>query len=223
VSLWVRGVPLTFEQDAALRAADPVRNGSGTGSTANSARRLAERLAAQDAGRARAREGDLLHQAGCMLYWAEGAKSTNAVAFSNSDPHMIRFFVGFLREACGVDEAAIVLTVNCHLGAGLTVQDIQKWWLEQAGLPERCLRKATVDRVSRASQTRGRFVPFGTARISVHSTRLVQEIYGAIQAYAEFERPDWLLTPRTKDCVRRPAPGEWSGRWRRLPLRGSVG
>ena len=36
--------------------------------------------------------------AGCMLYWAEGAKERNVVKFANSDAAMVRFFVRFLRE-----------------------------------------------------------------------------------------------------------------------------
>jgi hypothetical protein len=33
---------------------------------------------------------------------------------------------------------------------------------------------------------------YGTARLCVHSTFLVQSIYGAIQEYAGFDRPEWL-------------------------------
>ena len=33
---------------------------------------------------------------------------------------------------------------------------------------------------------------YGTAALSVHSTYLVQSIYGAIQEYGGFERPEWL-------------------------------
>jgi hypothetical protein len=35
-------------------------------------------------------------------------------------------------------------------------------------------------------------LPFGTATLSVSSTRIVQSIYGAIQEYGGFERPEWL-------------------------------
>lgn len=36
-----------------------------------------------------------LHLAGCMLYWAEGAKSRNTIEFANSDPNMVRLFCRF--------------------------------------------------------------------------------------------------------------------------------
>jgi hypothetical protein len=35
-------------------------------------------------------------------------------------------------------------------------------------------------------------LPYGTCRLVVHDTALVQSIYGAIQEYAGFDRPEWL-------------------------------
>ena len=35
-------------------------------------------------------------------------------------------------------------------------------------------------------------LPYGTARLAMHSTFIVQSIYGAIQEYAGFARPEWL-------------------------------
>lgn len=39
---------------------------------------------------------------------------------------------------------------------------------------------------------RGHVLPYGTARLAVHSTFIVQSIYGAIQEYACVARPEWL-------------------------------
>jgi hypothetical protein len=44
----------------------------------------------------------MLHQAGCMLYWAEGSKARNTLKFANSDRQMVRFFRHFLTDALGV-------------------------------------------------------------------------------------------------------------------------
>jgi hypothetical protein len=35
-------------------------------------------------------------------------------------------------------------------------------------------------------------LPYGTGRLSVHSTDVIQSIYGAIQEYAGIDRPEWL-------------------------------
>jgi hypothetical protein len=33
---------------------------------------------------------------------------------------------------------------------------------------------------------------YGTCRLVVHRTRVVQSLYGSIQEYGRFERPEWL-------------------------------
>ena len=46
---------------------------------------------------------------------------------------------------------------------------------------------------SKYSQKKRRnMLPFGTCKVSVHRTQIVQTIYGAIQEYGGFERPEWL-------------------------------
>jgi hypothetical protein len=35
-------------------------------------------------------------------------------------------------------------------------------------------------------------LPYGTCRISVHDVRIAQHLYGAIQEYGGFSRPEWL-------------------------------
>jgi hypothetical protein len=137
-----------------------------------------------------ARIDEPLHQAGCMLYWAEGSKSRNSLAFVNSDDEMMRFFLRFLR-LLDVPDERIRLSVNVHLGNGLTLEQIEAWWLERLDLPRSCLRKATVNHASSASKRLRKPLVYGTARLTVNSTRLVQSIYGAIQEYAGIERPEW--------------------------------
>ena len=193
VSRWTRDIELTAEQQEQLRLANPRFNAQlrGQGGRRRSAR--AAREAAQVDGRERARNHDVLHAKGCMLYWAEGSKSRNVVVLTNSDPDLHRLFLGFLRSCYEVPDGKVALSVNCHLGNGLSVADIESWWLARLNLPPSCLRKATVNRPSGASALRrGHVLPFGTARIAVCDTRIVQSIYGAIQEYAGIDRPEWL-------------------------------
>jgi hypothetical protein len=187
----LRDVPLTPDQRAALDAANPVLNGQMAG-----ARRIAEnakaaRVRAQAHGRELARRGDPLHQAGCMLYWAEGSKNRNKVIFTNSDVSMVQFFLRFLRECYGLADEAMTLSLNVHLGNGLSLDEIERWWLAALELPSTCLRTAAVNRVSRSSLGKRPPLVHGTARLAVGSTFVVQSIYGAIQAYGEFERAAW--------------------------------
>ncbi len=187
-SVWVAGVPLTDEQRRRLaQLSDRQRAGLRT----RVVRARQARLDAQDLGRMVAKVDEPLHWAGCMLFWAEGSKKRNGVAFTNSDVDMMRFFLRFLRECYDVPDDRVRLCVNCFLGNGLTLAEIQGWWLERLDLPASCLTKATVNRPSRASKGVRRPLLHGTARLTVSSTTLVQSIYGAIQEYAGIERPEW--------------------------------
>jgi hypothetical protein len=128
-----------------------------------------------------------------MLYWAEGSKSRTTVQFVNSDPSMVRFFAGFLRTYYDVPDDAF--RVDCNLFADHLERqrEIEEFWLDTLGLPASCLRKSTVNVYSKHSQKkRKNKLPYGTVRVCVHSTRIVQSIYGSIQEYGGFERPEWL-------------------------------
>ena len=92
---------------------------------------------------------------GCMLHWAEGSKDRNRVVFTNSDPEMLRAFLRFLRflrGPCEVSDERIGLSINCHLNNGLSLAEIEAWWLAELGLPASALRAATVNRPSSASR-----------------------------------------------------------------------
>jgi hypothetical protein len=193
VSRWVRHVELTPRQREALAAASRQAAGRLQGAAARRDRAREWRRAAQEHGRSRARVAEPLHVEGCMLYWAEGSKLRNVVAVTNADPDLLRVFVLFLRRCYAVPLDALTLSVNCHLGNGLAVREIEDWWLARLGLPRPALRAATVNRPSRASRgRRGNVLPYGTARVCLYSTFVVQSIYGAIQEYAGIDRPEWL-------------------------------
>lgn len=193
VSRWVRDIELSPEQAAKLAALDPARNGRLLGMQRSVERRRAERLAAQEHGRALARIGAPLHREGCMLHWAEGSKRRNAAELVNADPDLLRTFVDMLRECYGIASGQLTFSVNCFLGNGLTLEEIEAWWLDRLDLPRSCVRRGAVNRVSSASKRRRhRVLVHGTARVAVHSTFVVQSIYGAIQEYAGFDRPGWL-------------------------------
>src|SRR5512133_1082631 len=75
VSLWVRDIELTAEQQARLRFLNPAYNRQLSGQAVYAEQCRARRREAQQGGRVRAGEGDTLHVACCMLYWAEGWKN----------------------------------------------------------------------------------------------------------------------------------------------------
>ena len=140
-----------------------------------------------------ARRGDRVHAAGCMLFWAEGSRHRNVVRFTNSDPQMVAFFVAFLRRYFAPDDDSI--TVYCNLFADHLERqtEIEQFWLDRLALPRSSLRKSAVNVYSKHSQKkRKNKLPYGTCRVVVHDTRIVQSLYGSIQEYAGFDRPEWL-------------------------------
>jgi AcrR family transcriptional regulator len=192
VAVWVRDIELTDAQLARLADANPALNRQRAGTARWSEICRERRRTWQADGRARAREGDPLHHAGCMLFWAEGTKQRNNAILTNADPDLLLVFRRFLRDCYEVEDERIAFSVNCFLGNGLAVDEIEDHWLDVLHLPRGCLRASTVNRPSSASRRRGRTLVHGTGRLAVSSTAVVQSIYGAIQEYAGIDRPEWL-------------------------------
>jgi hypothetical protein len=138
-------------------------------------------------------ERDTSYAAGCMLYWAEGSKQRNVLAIANADPELLVCFVGFLRHHFDVPEDRILVRCNMFADHADRQHEIEAFWLTRLALPRTSLRKSAVNVYSKYSKKkRTNKLPFGTCTLVVNSTRIVQTIYGSIQEYGGFERPEWL-------------------------------
>jgi hypothetical protein len=128
-----------------------------------------------------------------MLYWAEGSKERNAALLANSDVHLVRFFCTFLRTCFPVRAEDLRIRLNVYTGNGLSIQDIERHWLEALELPRSCLTRHTLNHTPTSSSGRkANKLPYGVCTVRVHSTHIVQHIYGAIQEYAGFDELRWL-------------------------------
>jgi len=156
----------------------------------------AKRLGYQAEGRTKARDEDPLHQAGCMLYWAEGSKERGGLTFSNSDRAMVAFFSRFLRGCFGIAVERLSVRLNVYTTNGLSVREIEDSWLEALELPRSCLRAHTLDHfpTSSSGQKKNK-LPYGVCTLRLFDTRIAQHIYGAIQEYGGFDEPRWLDGP----------------------------
>ena len=128
-----------------------------------------------------------------MLYWAEGTKQRNQLQFCNADPVMARFFVDFLKTHFELREEEI--KIRCYLYADhLSDQArIEQHWLDALGLPRESLRKSVVNVYSKYSKRkRVGNLPYGTCRVVVSKTWVIQTIFGAIQEIGGFTREAWL-------------------------------
>jgi transposase len=192
VSVWVRDIQLTDEQIAALKQRNPTHFGRWKGSETNRKKYHNLRLQFQEEGRAKARERDPLHIAGCMLYWAEGSKHTSDLRFSNSDPEMIAFFMRFLRESLKVKDDEITMRIYCYTNNGLSVEEIEQYWLDITKLPRSALRKGSVNLQPVSSKQKGRKLIYGVAHLGCSRVNYLQHVYGAIQEYIGVDKPEWL-------------------------------
>jgi len=199
------GTVHAWTRDIELRADQKWRNLHGPRGPANPAhvaaraatwrkRNRAKRLAYQREGRARARDGDPLHMAGCMLYWAEGKKNRNRVQLVNSDMDMVRFFCRFLRTCFDLGPEEFRVALNFYTGNGISIQEIERRWLAALDLPHSSLNKHTINAFPTSSSGRKKNrLPYGVCTLTVtRSTRIVQHICGAIQEYVGSDEPRWL-------------------------------
>lgn len=189
VSLWVRDIELLPRH----RAANTRRAAAGRGDRW-SAQCRERRRGFQLDGRRRARQGDPLHVAGCMLYWAEGSKSRNTAQLANSDPAMLQMFVRFLRECFGIEDDLLRFTLNVYTSGERTAAEVEDYWLALLELPRSCARKHMLNHFPTSSSgLKPNKLPNGVCTLAVgKSTWLVQHIYGAIQEYSGIDQPTWL-------------------------------
>lgn len=78
--------------------------------------------------------------AGIMLYWAEGSKEKlyrtgSRVQLTNMDPHMIRFFLRWLKDVCKIEKENVNFEIYIHKTHRHRVGEIIKFWSENVEIP----------------------------------------------------------------------------------------
>lgn len=195
VSTWVKDIELTSEQIAKLQSQNAIFDRQHKGAKIKSEMARNVRLQYQHEGKLKAKEGNLLHQAGCMLYWAEGAKARNTCGLVNTDANLLKLFIKFLRECFSLTDEQFVITINCYTNNGLTKEEIENYWLTTLNLDRSSLRKGQENNKPRSATNTMRHNkwPYGMCCIKVHNFKIVQHIYGAIQEYAGFDNNYMLM------------------------------
>lgn len=83
--------------------------------------------------------------------------------------------------------------INVHTTNGLSIDEINKFWCETLELPLSCLRKPMINKYSKISKkTKKGKLPYGTCKIRIGSTEIVNRIYGAIGKYASFKIEEFI-------------------------------
>lgn len=80
--------------------------------------------------------------AGLMLYWGEGNKaSRHNVAFSNADPDMIRLYVAFLTQGCGIP--LVKIKAQALIYPDHDEKITKAFWARYSGIPWENFTKST--------------------------------------------------------------------------------
>jgi hypothetical protein len=185
VSLWVRDIP----RPPGL-SAEECRKRSAEGSRRywEAERPAREARLADVAACAAAEVGDMtVHEiliGGAIAYWCEGGKNkphrrTNRVAFVNSDPALIRFFLKFL-DTAGIAREALVFRVYIHETAD--VEAAQRFWLDVTNAQLSQFRSPTLKRHNPKTVRKNVGVDYhGCLRIDV---RRSSDLYRKIEGWA---------------------------------------
>ncbi len=105
---------------------------------------------------------------------------------------MMVFFLRFLRCYFAVTDDMVTVWCNLFADEAESRSRIEHFWLRTLELPGSSLGKSTVNAYSKRSRRyRKNTLPYGTCRLAVYRTRIVQALYGAIQELGGFERPHW--------------------------------
>ncbi len=124
-------------------------------------------------------EDEYLKIAGIMLYWGEGLKKGDGIDFANSDPEMIKIFLRFLRQICGINESR--LRVYLYAYEDQDIENLKNFWnkvtqisLTQFSKPY--VRKGNVN-------LSGRKMPMGLIHIRYYDKKLLQTVLNWIEEY----------------------------------------
>lgn len=113
-----------------------------------------------------------LFTSGLSLYWAEGSKKSKRFQFINSDPSMIKFMMGWLRNIfCIKDEE---ITIRLYLHRIYENEDCELFWEKITNIPKtkflKTIYKPTVHNVKKNLEYKG------CCRIEIKGSKLFWKI-----------------------------------------------
>ncbi len=121
--------------------------------------------------------------AGIMLYWGEGSQwsGEKIVDFANSKPEMIKLFLCFLREICGIDESKLRVYLYSYED-----QDLKKtmnFWSKLTKIPLKNFSKPYIRKDFKVEKS-GK-MEYGLVHIRYYDKKLLLLIKQWIEQYAQ--------------------------------------
>ncbi len=186
VSAWCKDIKLSDDQIRELerRAKDP-HYGRRLSYALEQQRKRKERAkrlmkaGMEEVGKLTKRE---LFLVGVALYWAEGFKKDKQVGFANSDPTMVKVFIKWLVECCGINLRDISLRVTLNISHEYRINDVQEYWAKVTKIDKRFFQKPFYQQVKWKKTYDHPEEYFGVLRIKVRkSTDFLRRIHGWIE------------------------------------------
>lgn len=116
------------------------------------------------------------------LYWGEGSKyNPISIRIVNSDPALLKTFIRFLREVCGVNPEKIKVWVTVH--SDVSIKKTQYYWSKQLAIPLAQFSRTVVIN-HRGEGIYRKKSSYGTATICVYNMKLRQIIQEWLEEYA---------------------------------------
>ena len=114
---WVKDIPLSDARKKQLAQNRVAYAANASKAMQEKHRKLREQYRKE--GRVRAAKQDPLHEAGCMLYWAEGGKDRSTTSINNTDVELLKFFMKFLRANFKLEDDKIAIEISVYLNNGI--------------------------------------------------------------------------------------------------------
>ncbi len=121
--------------------------------------------------------------AGLALYWAEGAKTNGKLSFCNSDPNLIKFMIGWLKNNFNIETERLSLHVGINEVHRGRDEVVKKYWSELTGIPLNQFRKTSFKNFSVHKVYKNHNEHYGTLVVLVLKPgELYYKILGLIKA-----------------------------------------
>ena len=138
LSLWLRDVKLSKKQRQKLTKRKLLAAKKGGEARRQKRILITEKIkkkAEKEIGRINKRDLWIL---GIALYWGEGHKEklkSSLVKFTNSDYKMIKIFLKWLLDVCGISKKDIYFRIFLHETAKNRLLEVQNYWAKITGFP----------------------------------------------------------------------------------------
>ena len=177
---WLKDIPLTEGQRLLIKGRAKSRY-AGAKANQSKAQKRKEEIINMARAEAKQLTKKPLFVSGLMLYWAEGTKNGSTVAFTNSDPEMIKLMMKWFRDICNVPEDKFRILIFIH-----SLQANENWkekWSSVTGLSGSQFIRPNIKPM--ITKHRKNKLYDGTCAIRVNDTSLLVRIKGWQKGFLE--------------------------------------